>query len=252
MDVSRIREICRLKRHLISYSLIQRLSSMAGSDFFDRLFILPLFQGMAREDFLEIAGQIRLGFHTLENGDVFAAQGITCDALYFVIDGDIKIIRNDKIMDLKLVEWGHAPMVAQPPCLFGLDTRFFRTFEVEGEARILRIDKQAVRKLLTECTTFRMNYMNLLSAYSQRLQLNEWQMPDKDLGQRFIRFVENKCLLPTGRKEVHVKMETLARCLLASRLRVSRMLSSFKREGLIELSRERVAIPSLEKVGMYF
>lgn len=225
---------------------------MAGSDIFDRLFILPLFQGMAREDFLEIAGQIRLGFHTLENGDVFAAQGITCDALYFVINGDIKIIRNDKMLDLKLVEWGHAPMVVQPPCLFGLDTRFFRTFEVEGQARILRIDKQAVRKLLTECTTFRMNYMNLLSAYSQRLQLNEWRIPNKELGHRFIRFVENKCLLPTGRKEIHIKMENLARCLLASRLRVSQMLSFFKSKGLLELSRECIVIPSLEKIDLDF
>lgn len=221
---------------------------MGSSEFFDRLFLLPLFQGMGRDEFLEIAGQIRIGFHTLSGGDVFAAQDTTCNALYFVLNGNVKISRSDSSLNLKLTEWGNAPMVVQPSCLFGLTTRFFRTFEAYGETQILRIDKQAVRKLLSEYTTFRINYLNLLSAHTQRLLSFEWRTEPRDLVARFVGFIEGKCLRPIGRKELRIKMEDLAQAILASRLRVSQMLASLKSQGLIELSRECIVIPSFEKL----
>lgn len=221
---------------------------MKSTSIFDRLFLLPLFHGMSKEEFLEIAGQVKMGFHTLSSGDIFAVQESKADFLLFVISGGVCLYRNDYPLNLRLTEWASAPMVVEPACLFGSSPRHFRTYLADGEVQILRLDKPAVHRLLSGYASFRLNYFNQLSTEIQRGQHYQWQPTPDTLTSRFVSFVEAKCLRPTGRKELRIRMTDLASNILASRLRVSQMLSSLQEQGLIRSSRETILIPQFEKL----
>ena len=53
---------------------------------------LPLFLGMTRYDFQNVAGKTRFDFQKLEAGETIFEEGTSCTRLYYLISGDIKVI----------------------------------------------------------------------------------------------------------------------------------------------------------------
>ena len=56
---------------------------------FDTLLQLPLFQGLAQEDFTNILGKVKLSFTKHKAGEVIVKAGDTCSQLIFVLKGEI-------------------------------------------------------------------------------------------------------------------------------------------------------------------
>ena len=56
---------------------------------FDTLLQLPLFQGLAQEDFTNILGKVKLNFTKHKAGEVIEKAGDTCSQLIFVLKGEI-------------------------------------------------------------------------------------------------------------------------------------------------------------------
>ena len=52
---------------------------------FDTLLQLPLFQGLAQEDFTNILGKVKLSFTKHKAGEVIVKAGDTCSQLIFVL-----------------------------------------------------------------------------------------------------------------------------------------------------------------------
>ena len=223
---------------------------MKEEDFFDRLLLLPLFQGIGRGDFAEIAERIRLGFQKKAKGSVLAKQDELSTGLFFVLSGEVCAHKLSDFNDYELFEWLNMPLVLQPECLFGLSTRYTRTFTATSDVQMLRVEKDAVRDILFYYPTFRINYLNLLSTRAQLSSRLLWRNVSKDLRSRFIQFLSARCLRPAGRKELHIGMIALADELLATRLRVSQMLNNLAEEGLVELHRENIVVPNMERLLM--
>ena len=59
---------------------------------FDTLLQLPLFQGLAQEDFTNILGKVKLSFTKHKAGEVIVKAGDTCSQLIFVLKGEIFIM----------------------------------------------------------------------------------------------------------------------------------------------------------------
>ena len=226
------------------------MKTMKTDEFFDRLLLLPLFQGIGRNDFMEIAERIRLGFQRQRKGQVLVSQDDLCSSLLFILDGEIRINKKSDAHNYELNEWTSQPLVLQPESLFGLSTRYTRTFTTETAVHILKVNKDAVRDILFYYPTFRINFLNLLSMRVQLANRQLWRPAASDLPLRFVQFLSSRCLRPAGRKELRISMQTLADELLTTRLNVSQLLNSLAQEGLIELKRERIFVPSMEKLLM--
>lgn len=220
------------------------------TNFFDRLLLLPLFQGIGRNEFFEIAERIRIGFQRIPAGELFIRQDAPCDKLYFVLTGEMQVRHQSDNKNYILSENLNIPMVLQPENLFGLRTRFTHTFQALTNLQVLRIEKAAVRDILFFYPTFRINYLNMVSTQVQYASRNIRKQCPADLENRFVSFLSTRCLRLAGHKELKIKMTQLAEELLATRLCVSRMLNSLEQRQLICLHRERIEIPLFENLIM--
>lgn len=218
------------------------------SGFYDKLLLLPLFQGIGREEFLEIAGRIRIGFQKETAGRAIVRQDEQAQSLYFVLNGELMISRESDDRTYRLDEWMSRPTVIEPEALFGLQTCFSRSYSAAGQVELLKIEKAAVRDLLFDYPTFRINYLNLLSAGVQRSIHALWRSRSLDVSLRFQRFLAARCLRPAGRKILNIRMEQLADELLETRLTVSRMLHRYAEEGVLTIGRGKIEIPLFEKM----
>ena len=101
-------------------------------------------------------------------------------------------------------------------------------------------------RLLNEFLIIRLNMLNLLATQSQRRLLQQWRRPPQTLRERIVRFLLDHSTYPAGHKEFLILMKRLADELGDSRLDVSNALNAMKADGLIELRRGRIIVPSLE------
>lgn len=217
-----------------------------GDNLFERLLLLPLFQGIGRSEFLEIAGRIRMGFQRVPRGTVIAEQDAPCDALYFVLGGEIEARKISDNRHYTLLEWFTQPTVIQLDSLFGMRTRYSRTYTATTTLQLLQVDKAAVRDILFYYPTFRINYLNMLSTQVQQAHQALGKAYPQALQARFVAFLQERCLRPAGKKELRIKMEDLAEELLVSRLKASTLLNEMSQKQMLELHRGRIVVPMLE------
>lgn len=220
--------------------------------FFDKLLLLPLFQGIGRGEFMEIAERIRIGFYKVNHEEILVEQDEFCSTLIFVLRGEICISRESDDHTYRLTEWNQQPMVIQPEALFGLNTRYTRSYSTTHAAEFIKVDKAAVRDILFYYPTFRINYLNLVSTQMQQTSRLLWRPMPQTLPERFVRFVAARSTRPAGRKDLEIKMEQLSDELLDTRLNVSKMLHKFANDGMLEMKRRHIIIPNLEKLIQNF
>lgn len=221
---------------------------MMKPDFFEKLLLLPLFQGIGRNEFLEIAERIRIGFQKKAKDVEFICQDSFCDSLYFVLDGELCVRRVSDNRNYVFFEWMNQPMVIQPECLFGLRTRYSRSFQAMGTVYLFELEKPAVRDILFNYPTFRINYLNLVSTQMQQTAGFLWKRIPQSVEERFIHFLRIRSLRPAGRKELRIEMIPLSEELGTTRLNVSKMLKGLRDSRLIEMKRGKIIIPSFENL----
>ena len=122
------------------------------------------------------------------------------------------------------------------------------TFTVTEDIQYFEIKKEDVRDVLFDYETFRINYLNLLSRYTQYTSRRLWRCQPDSIIERFNQFVQARSMYPAGRKELQIRMEDLAEELLTTRLRVSESLHQLQSQGLVLTHRGRIEIPALEKM----
>lgn len=219
--------------------------------FFERLLLLPLFQGIGKQEFWEIAERIRIGFQKLSPGAVIAGQDTSCEMLNFILGGEVCVSQASDDYAYTLSEYFSQPIVVQPEALFGMRTRYTRTFTAKSTTELLKIEKSAVRDILFYYPTFRINYLNMVSTQMQQATRLLWRSLPENLHYRFVRFVAVRCLKPAGRKDLKIKMTQLAAELNETRLSVSNMLHDLENLGLVEMRRGHIVINSFEKLMQY-
>lgn len=221
---------------------------LPGSNFFERLLLLPLFGGIGRSDFWEIVERIPIGFHRLIEGGELVEAGARCDSLLFVTNGTVCASLSGESHQYKLLEWLASPVVVQPESLFGLTTVYSRSFYAAEDVQYFVISKGDVRDVLFEYPTFRINYLNMLSRLCQQQNRYLWRAQSLSLYERFVYYLQQRCIHPAGRKQLQIRMDDLADSLLATRLRVSQMLHDFQERELLTSLRGRIDIPKFEQL----
>lgn len=216
--------------------------------FYDQLLQFPLFQGLSRNEMLQMAGNTKFGFMKLGADEVVVRDGDSCSQLHFLTKGQMTIIRHSDDHAYSVAEQVHAPWLLQPEVLFGPQTRYTLTAKTATEANLMTLTKDEMMRLMDEFLIIRLNMLNLLSALVQRRANLSWRQAPRSLRERIIRFFLDHCLYPAGPKEFHILMTRLANEVGDSRLDVSHELNTMKTDGLIALHRGRITIPSIENL----
>lgn len=216
--------------------------------FFQRLVNIPIFQGISRDDFLNIATKVHFDFQTFQPGETIVRADDPCYNLICIINGSVQQITRSEDGSYFFREQIDRAHVLQPERLFGLSPRYSSTFAAMKETSILTIPKHEVRDILFNFITFHINYLNLICSAKQQWENRLWKRLPDPLEERFVHFVTTRSSRPAGRKEIEIGMVALADELLTTRLNVSKMLNTLKDDNLIYLSRGLIIIPELEKL----
>ena len=215
---------------------------------YENLLRLPYFQGISKNDLTSILDKVKLEFFRYHDGDKIVSQGEKCDNFIILLNGEIKTeaIANDTTFSLSEIHT--APYAIEPYSLFGLSTKYIRSYYAVGETDILLINKAYFFSEFTKHDIFTINLLNLISGRAQSINKRIWENVSQSIEGRIVRFVALRAETLTGEKRVTIKMERLAAELCETRINISRALNSLQEKGLVKLSRKEIHIPDFSKL----
>ena len=213
---------------------------------YEKFLTLPLFQGLGKNELMELVGQTRFDFLKVVKGTIIVKEHERSERLFFLQNG---ILQQEHFSDnhsYSFKEYLSAPTVIERERLLGLYQHYANTYQAMNECHLIAINKQEALNIVNKYTVFRYNLMGLIATKAQRLSMQVWHNTCPTTEQRLIRFVKQHCSTPTGHKILHIKMATLAEEINDSRLSVSQVLRQWKTSHLVELKRGYIIIPSFE------
>lgn len=215
---------------------------------FDTLLQLPLFQGLAVEDFTRILEKVKLHFAKQKTGETLAQEGTPCDKLIFILNGNIAATTTSAQGHYSLTEYFEAPYLIEPQSLFGLYTTYSAKYTATAPINSISINKEAVINDLLKYEIFRLNYLNIVSSQLQLLNRSTWGNTPDNVETRIRYFIRTHLKRLQGSKSLKIKMEDLATIVNDTRNGVSKALNSMQDKGLLELHRGEIVIPAAEKL----
>ena len=213
---------------------------------FDTLLQLPLFQGLAHEDFTSILEKVKLHFTQHKPGEIIAAYGDNCDRFIFVLKGGVSATTPSVDRIYQFTEQYEAPCLLEPYSMFGMYTTFTATYTALEKAHTICISKRFVMNEMFKYEIFRLNYLNIICNRAQTLHRRLRTPLTGDVKERIIHFIANLAERPVGEKSLKIKMEELAYICNETRMNISKALNSLQNEGLMELHRGEIVVPRLE------
>ena len=160
----------------------------------------------------------------------------------------VKVERHSDDHTYRLCEWDARPDVVQPSFLFGLSTHYSHSYTASDCVHLLEIKKDDIRTILSIYPTFRQNFINFVSWKNQQADRALWKPMPTDLHERFVKFVQQRCLRPAGRKDLYIKMTQLGKELGTTRLNTSRMLHDWAERQCLSFERGHIIIPAFEQL----
>ena len=115
---------------------------------FDTLLQLPLFQGLAQEDFTRILEKVKLHFTKYKPGELLLKEGGACHELVFVLKGEIASSTSSADSSYCFTEYFPAPFLIEAHSIFGMKTHYASTYRARTEVHTVSISKAFVVKEL--------------------------------------------------------------------------------------------------------
>ena len=98
------------------------------STMYDKLLLLPLFQGLCKEDFTSILEKVRLHFQKYTAGSRIVKQGDYCNNIIFILQGEIRAESVDHTYHYTIHETLESPQIIEPYSLFGMYPQYTASY----------------------------------------------------------------------------------------------------------------------------
>lgn len=218
---------------------------------YDNLLLLPLFQGLSKNEFTTILEKVRFHFLTYQEGEIFIRQGEDCHQLCFLLSGTAVVRTTAKEHAYTLSETLVPSTLIEPQSLFGMQTKYTATYQAQTQVKVLTIDKKYIFSELNKHEIFQLNFLNLLSNKAQIAHQKIWNTHVGTLNEKVVHFIALRSQIPGGEKTLQITMEDWAGLIDETRINLSRLLNELQGKGLIQLKRKEFFIPDFEKLTNY-
>lgn len=212
---------------------------------YDTLLQLPLFQGLAKNDFTSILDKVKIHFLKRKAGDTVALGGEDCRELVFLLNGSLVSKTSDRDELYTFYEAINAPFLIEPYSLFGWSTTYVSTYTALTACNLVTIEKAYLLSELNNYEIIRLNYLNILSNRAQNLHDRLWTNLPESLHDRIVEFILLHSYVPGGEKRLKIKMDDLAKLLSSTRIRVSKALNEMQDKHWLTLHRGEIRIPDI-------
>lgn len=215
---------------------------------YDNLLLLPLFQGLSKNDMTTIIEKVKLHFLTYQKGETILQQGEPCNQLCFLLNGEVMVQTKDAHNDFSLSEILKEPYIIEPQSVFGMYTHYTASYLAHTPVNVMTIDKSFILSELCNHEIFRINYLNILSNRAQVTYQKLWNTHIGTIDEKFINFIAHRSQLQEGEKKLTITMEDLANLINETRINLSRLLNDLQSKGLVQLKRKEIFIPRFEQL----
>ena len=212
---------------------------------YDTLLQLPLFQGLAKNDFTSILDKVKIHFLKRKAGDTVALGGEDCRELVFLLNRSLVSKTSDRDELYTFYEAINAPFLIEPYSLFGWSTKYVSTYTALTACNLVTIEKAYLLSELNNYEIIRLNYLNILSNRAQNLHDRLWTNLPESLHDRIVEFILLHSYVPGGEKRLKIKMDDLAKLLSSTRIRVSKALNEMQDKHWLTLHRGEIRIPDI-------
>ncbi len=212
---------------------------------YDTLLQLPLFQGLAKNDFTSILDKVKIHFLKRKAGDTVALGGEDCRELVFLLNGSLVSKTSDRDELYTFYEAINAPFLIEPYSLFGWSTKYVSTYTALTACNLVTIEKAYLLSELNNYEIIRLNYLNILSNRAQNLHDRLWTNLPESLHDRIVECILLHSYVPGGEKRLKIKMDDLAKLLSSTRIRVSKALNEMQDKHWLTLHRGEIRIPDI-------
>ncbi|MBR4367085.1 MAG: Crp/Fnr family transcriptional regulator [Bacteroidaceae bacterium] len=221
---------------------------------FERIQLLPLFQGLSTRQLQQIFERIKLDFCQNKERETIVVRGDRHNQLIYILSGRYSAEYVSASGKYRFLEILNAPALLEPEGIFGYNQDYLRTYKFVTDGSTFLVDKNVFKNDLIHIDVVRTNMLNMLSTRFQKVQQQIWNLKNNgSIEKRIIRFFCTHSTVMDGYKMVKVKMEDLAELLGESRTNVSKGLNSLQDQGVIQLKRMGIIMNSLEKaMASYF
>ncbi len=218
--------------------------SMKTAEFtmFERLLLLPLFQGLTVREISEIVEWMKLDFQQHNAGDILAVQNERCRMLVYVIGGTLMAEHTDPMQRFTFTETLEAPLLLEPYNVFGMRQNYHSTYRMVSEGSTLLVSKETFNKLLARYQVIRTNMLNLVCSRMQSHFAELSRFENRNVRDKILDVIKTLSLNNRSERHLMVKMEVLADMIGETRLNVSRELNAMCAEGMMNIRRGEIII----------
>ena len=230
---------------------LKEYETLMETTMYDNLLLLPLFQGLSKNDFTTILEKVRFHFLTYQEGETFIRQGETCQQLCFLLNGKAIARTTDKEHAYTLSETIEASTIIEPQSLFGIQPTYTATYQAQTQVKMLTIEKAYIFGELNKHDIFLLNFLNILSNRAQTASQKIWKNHIGTLNEKLVNFIALRSQNPGGEKTLQITMEDWANLIDETRINLSRLLNELQSKGLVQLKSKEFFIPDFEILTNY-
>ena len=214
---------------------------------FTRLQLLPLFQGMSKEELLRMVERVKFNFVSAEDGEVVLEAGESATRLVYALNGVFK--SNMKVNDGMVVEEVlEAPFLFQPERMFGRNPYWKSTLQAQSDVNLLLISKQDLLSHMLDFLTFRLSLLNYLCCLSDDVNYQPPSLGRSTVECALVGYLQRFLITAKGKKRFKVRMVDLAQLLGISRLCLSKSLNGLQGRGLLALKRGCIVVDDFKEL----
>ena len=214
---------------------------------FERIQLLPLFQGLSTRQLQQIFERIKLDFCQNKERETIVVRGDRHNQLIYILSGQYSAEYVSPGGKYRFIEILNAPALLEPEGIFGYNQDYLRTYKFVTDGSSFLVDKNVFKNDLINYDVVRTNLLNLLSTKYQKVQQQVWNLKNNGaIEKRIIRFFCIHSTVLSGYKMVKVKMEDLAELLGESRTNVSKGLNCLQDQQIIQLKRMGIIMNNIQ------
>lgn len=200
------------------------------------LLSLPLFQGMTKNELVEVAASKTIRQQRYGKRQVVAGQDQPSKGLLLLLEGRISVSGEWRGGGYRTTEAISAPYVIEPERCFGMHQRYQRQYVAKTVCRVLYIPKTDVLALTRTYMVFKLNLLNTVSTIAQQKKLAVLT-DSRCLADMILGLLREHFLPGSEERRVYITMNQMAEMTYCSRLEVSKALNSLSERNDIVLQR---------------
>ena len=134
---------------------------------YDTLLLLPLFQGLSKNDITDILTKVKFHFRKYEPGSCIYRQGDLCTEVSFFLSGSVMAETDSRNGSYLFCEAMPVPHVVELYSLFGIYPCYNASYKAVTEVSLLSIDKYYLLDQLNSYIPCGLNFSNIIFVFTK-------------------------------------------------------------------------------------